>query len=101
MVNAIFGPKILGKRLGILTQIVTAMYYFFYLYISDEYLQFRKKHTIIWAINFIKIIMKVIKILAKRLISFSIRVFSMKLLVILFIRKKTFAREYFWFTLYK
>ena len=40
-------------------------------------------------INFIiKIITKGIEILAKRLISFSIRVFSMKLLVILFIRKK-------------
>ena len=40
-------------------------------------------------INFIiKIITKGIEILAKRLISFSIRVFSMKLLIILFIRKK-------------
>ena len=75
--------------LGILTQILIAMDYFFYLYISDKYLQFRKKSTLIWAINFIvKIITKGIEILANRLISFSIRVFSMKLLVILFIRKK-------------
>ena len=75
--------------LGVLTQILIAMDYFFYLYISDKYLQFRKKSTLIWAINFIvKIITKGIEILANRLISFSIRVFSMKLLVILFIRKK-------------
>ena len=48
-----------------------------------------KKSTLIWAINFIiKSITKVIEILAKRLFSFSIIVFSMKLLVKLFIRKK-------------
>ena len=29
------------------------MDYFFYLYISDKYLQFRKKSILIWAINFI------------------------------------------------
>ena len=48
-----------------------------------------KKSILIWAINFvIKSITKVTEILAKRLLSFSIIVFSMKLLVILFIRKK-------------
>ena len=79
------------------------MDYFFYSYISDKYLQFRKKSILIWAINFIiKSIRKEIEILVKRLFSFSIIVFSMKLLVILFIRKeKTFAWEYFWFTPYK
>ena len=52
-------------------------------------LQFRKKSILIWAINFIvKSIRKGIEILAKRLFSFSIIVFSMKLLVIIFIRKK-------------
>ena len=48
-----------------------------------------KKSILIWAINFvIKSITKVTEILAKPLFSFSIIVFSMKLLVILFIRKK-------------
>ena len=62
-----------------------------------------KKSTLIWAINFIiKSIKKEIEILAKRLFSFSIIIFSMKPLVILLIRKeKALAREYFWFTLYK
>ena len=102
-VNAILRSKILGNRLGILTQILIVMDYFFCLYISDKYLQFRKKSILIWAINFIiKSIRKEIEILVKRLLSFSIIVFSMKLLVILFIRKeKTFAWEYFWFTPYK
>ena len=67
------------------------MDYFFYLYISDKCLQFRKKSILIWAINFIiKSITKGIEILAKRLISFSIIVFSMKFLVILFIRQKKY-----------
>ena len=80
-----------------------AMNYFFYLYISEKYLQFKEKSTLIWAINFIiKIIRKGIEILAKHLFSFSIIVFNMKLLFILFIRKKkAFAMEYFWFTSYK
>ena len=61
------------------------MAYFYFLYISDKYHQFR---MLIWAINFIiKSIMKGIQILVKRLSSFSTIVFSMKLLVILFIRK--------------
>ena len=65
------------------------MDYFFCLYISDKYLQFREKSILIWAISFImKSITKGIEILAKRLFSFSIIAFSMKLLVILFIRKK-------------
>ena len=56
----------------------------------------QEKSTLIWAINFIiKIIMKVIEILAKRLISFSIRVFGLKLLVILFIRKKSICQGIF------
>ena len=122
-VDAILLSKTLGNRLGILTQILIAIIYFFYLYISDKYLQFRKKGILIWAINFIiKSIMKEIKILVKhlfsffiivfsmkllvilvkRLFSFSIIEFSMKLLVILFIRKeKTFVWGYFWFTPYK
>ena len=65
------------------------MDYFFYLYISDKYLQFWQKSILIWAINFIiKSLTKGIEILAKRLFSFSIIVFSMKLLVVHFIRKK-------------
>ena len=48
-----------------------------------------KKSILIWAINFnTKIKRKGIEILAKRLFSFSIIVFSMKLLVVHFIRKK-------------
>ena len=36
--------KILSNRLGILTQILIAMdYYFFFLHISEKYFQFRKK----------------------------------------------------------
>ena len=63
--------------------------YFFYWYISDKYLQFSEKNILIWAINFImKSITKETEVLAKRLFSFSIIAFSMKLLVILFIRKK-------------
>ena len=86
--DAILRSKILDNRLGILTQILIAMDYFFYLYISDKYFQFRKKSTLIWVINFIiTSITKGIEILAKRLFSFSIIVFNMKLLVILFIRK--------------
>ena len=49
---------------------------------------YEKRSILIWTINFIlKIIRKGIEILAKRLFSFSIIVFNMKLLVILFIRK--------------
>ena len=67
------------------------MDYFYYLYISDKYLQFRGggRSILIWEINFIiKSTTKRIEILAKRLVSFSIIVFSMKLLVILFVKKK-------------
>ena len=87
--DAILRSKILDNRLGILTQILITMDYFFYLYISDIYLQFRgKKSILIWAINFIiKSIRKRIEILAKSLFSFSIIVFNMKFLVVLFIRK--------------
>ena len=46
-VDAILRSKILDNRLGILTQILTAIDYFFYLYISDKYLQFRKKRILI------------------------------------------------------
>ena len=56
---------------------------------QTKYLQFREKNVLIWAINFIiKSITQGIEILAKRLLSFSVTVFSLKLLVILFIRKK-------------
>ena len=69
-VDAIPRSKIPGNRLGILTQMLIAMDYFFYLYISDKYLQFRKKSILIWAINFIiKSITIGIEILAKRLFS--------------------------------
>ena len=86
--DAILRSKILDNRLGILTQILITMDYFFYLYISDIYLQFREKSILIWAINFIiKSIRKRIEILAKSLFSFSIIVFNMKFLVVLFIRK--------------
>ena len=54
----------------------------------DIYLQFRERSILIWAINFIiKSIRKRIEILAKSLFSFSIIVFNMKFLVILFMRK--------------
>ena len=61
---------------SIITQILIAMDYFFYLYISDKYLQFRGKICIlIWAISFItKSITKGIEILSKRSFSFSITV---------------------------
>ena len=65
------------------------MDYLFYLYISDKYLQFSKKKILIWAINFItKCLTKGIEILAELLLSFSIIVFSMKLLALLSIMKK-------------
>ena len=101
-VHAIPRSKILGNRLGIFTQISAAMDYSFYLFISVKYLQFREKSILIWEINFIiKNIIKGIEILANRLFSFSIIVFSMKLLLIRFIgEKNALAREYFWFTPY-
>ena len=46
VLDAILRSKILGNRLGILTKILIAMDYIFYLYISDKYLQFRKKKHI-------------------------------------------------------
>ena len=50
----------------------------------------KKKSILIWAIGFItKSITKGIEILVKRLFSFSIKVFSMTRLAILFIRKKS------------
>ena len=65
------------------------MDYFFCLYISDKYLQYKGKSILIWEINFIvKSITRAIEILAKHLFSFSIIVLSRKLLVILFVRKK-------------
>ena len=86
--DAIRRSKILEKRLGILTQILITMDYFFYLYILDIYLQFREKIILIWAINFIiKSIRKRIEILEKSFFSLSIIVLNMKFLVILFMRK--------------
>ena len=44
LAGIIFRPKILGNRLGILTKILTSVdYYYFFIYISKKYLQFRKK----------------------------------------------------------
>ena len=64
-------------------------YFFFYLYTSDKYFQFRGKSILIWAISFIiKSLTNRMEILAKRLFSFSIIVSSIKLLVSIFIRKK-------------
>ena len=59
-----------------------------------------KKGILIWVINFIiKTIRKGIEILIERLFSFSIMAFNMKLLVVLFIKKKeAFSRECSWFT---
>ena len=42
LVNAVLRPKILGNRLGILTQILIVID-FFYICTSEKYLQFRKK----------------------------------------------------------
>ena len=62
---------------------------YFLFYISEKYLQLGKKSVLIWAISFvIKCIRKGIEILVKRLFSFPIIVFNMKLLFILFIRNK-------------
>ena len=72
--DVILRSKILDNRLGILTQILIAMDYLF--------VYFRL------AINFIiKSIRKRIEILAESLFSFSIIVFNIKFLVILFMRK--------------
>ena len=45
-VDAMLQSKILSNRLSILTQILIAMDYLFYLYISDKYLQIREKRYI-------------------------------------------------------
>ena len=95
-VNAILRSKILGNRLGILTQILIAMDYFFYLYISDKYLQFWQKSILIWAINFIiKSLTKGIEILAKRLFSLSIIVYHEASGCTFYKEKEAFAKEYF------
>ena len=62
-----------------------------------------KKSISIWEINFIiKSKRKGVEILVKHLFLFSILVFNMKRLVILFVRKKkAFAREYFQYISYK
>ena len=71
--DAIHRSKILDNRLGILTQILITMGYYFYLYISDIYLQFREKSILIWGINFIiKCVRKRIEKLAKSLFPFFI-----------------------------
>ena len=82
----------------IFTKILIAMDYFFYLYISDNYFQFRKKSILIWATNFImKSITKGIKISAKRLFSFPIIVaIQHEASGYTFYKvKKTFSREHF------
>ena len=94
-VDAILRSKILCNRLRILTQILIAMDNFIYIFQTSTF-NLGKKIILIWAINFImKSIMKGIKILTKRLLSFSIIVFSMKLLVITFIRKKSICQGIF------
>ena len=63
--------------------------YFFYFIFQKNTCNQEKKSILIWAISFvIKCIRKGIEILVKRLLSFPIIVFNMKLLFILFIRKK-------------
>ena len=95
-VDAIPRSKILGNRLGILTQMLIAMDYFFYLYISDKYLQFWQKSILIWAINFIiKSLTKGIEILAKRLFSLSIIVYHEASGCTFYKEKEAFAKEYF------
>ena len=90
--DAILRSKILDNRVNILTQVLITMDYFFYLHILDIHLQFRGK-KLVWAINFImKSIRKRTEILAKSLFTFSIIVFNMKFLVILFTRK-SISRE--------
>ena len=65
------------------------MYYFVYLFISDKFLEFRKKKYINLGNQFhYKKYNERDEILAKRLFPFSITVLSTKLLVILFVRKK-------------
>ena len=65
------------------------MDYFFFRYFRQVPSIYGKKSILILAINFtIKSLTKGIEILAKRLFSFSIIVFSMKVLVVHFIRKK-------------
>ena len=97
--DVILRSKILGNRLNILTWILTAMDYFFYLYIPAKYLQFRK-NILIRVIHFIiKSIRKGIKILIKRMFSFWAILINMKLLVILFMRKtQAFVKKNFGFT---
>ena len=100
-VDAILRSRILDNRLGFLTQILI-MDYFHYLHISNIYFQFREKSILIWAINFIiKSIRKGNEILAKRLFSFSIIVFNMKFLAILFYKEKHLLAKILWFTTYK
>ena len=72
------------------------MDYFFYLYISDKYLQFWQKSILIWAINFIiKSLTKGIEILAKRLFSLSIIVYHEASGCTFYKEKEAFAKEYF------
>ena len=85
-VDVILRSKIFGNRLGILfdsNELFLLIIYF------KQIPTIQGKKILIWAISFIiKSIRKGIEILVKRLFSFSIKVFNMKLLVILFIRKK-------------
>ena len=94
--DSMLRSKLLDNRLGILTQILIAMDYFFYLYISDKYLQFWQKSILIWAINFIiKSLTKGIEILAKRLFSLSIIVYHEASGCTFYKEKEAFAKEYF------
>ena len=100
--DAILRSKILDNRLGILTQILITVDYFFYLYISDICLQFREKSILIWAINLIiKSIRKRIEILAKSLFLFSIIVFKIIILssCYTFYEEKHLLGKIVWFTI--
>ena len=71
-VDAILRSKILCNRLRILTQILIAMDNFIYIFQTSTF-DLGKKIILIWAINFIiKSLTKGIKVLPKRLFSFSI-----------------------------
>ena len=96
-VEAILRSKILYNRLGFLTQILVISF----ICIFKRYtFNLGEQSILLWAINFIvKSIRKGIEISAKRLCSFSIILFNIKFLVILFIRK-SICREKFFGSLY-
>ena len=102
-VDAIPRSEILGSRLGILTYILIAMDYFFYLYILDKYLQFRKKRYINLGNQFHykkfnerdRSISKTFAFILHHSIQHEASGCTC------YNEKKAFAREYIWFTPYK